>query len=82
MVNDAYQPIACADYDTYEIAIMQGRPLMMKWETDSGDTIEQSVKPIKLEINDGAEYLNIEFKGLKSSKIRLDKILHAEIIKT
>jgi len=81
MPDQPYQPIACADYDIYEIAIMQGCLLMLKWKLDSGEIFEQSVKPVKLEIKNGAEYLIFESQGMQIMKIRLDKILHAEIVK-
>ena len=82
MPDKSYQPIACADYDTYEIAIMQGRLLMLKWEIESGEVIVQPVKPIKLKIVEGAEYLFFEHQHKKTLKIRLDKIIGAEIIRT
>lgn len=80
MSDTPYQPIACSDYDTYEIAIMQGRELQLILHDKSGTKIRQRVKPLKLQIRDKAEYLQYIDQQHQPSEIRLDRILLAEII--
>ena len=79
MLNDPYTPIDCAFYDIYEIAIMQNKQLNLKWLADDGQTCNEQVMPVKLQIKNKAEYLLLDSE--KVSEIRLDKILQAEIIK-
>lgn len=79
MSDSPYRPIPCADYDIYEIAIMQKRLLMLKWQSESAESHEKSVRPVKLEIKDGAEYLFVQADNEAEFIIRLDKI-HSAII--
>ena len=78
MLSDPYTPIDCAVYDTYEIAIMQNKSLNLKWESDNGQTFNEQLKPVKLQIRNKAEFLILDSEVI--SEIRLDKILQAEII--
>ena len=78
MLNDPYTPINCAIYDIYEIAIMQNKKLKLKWLSDESQTFNEDLKPIKLLIKNKAEYLILDSEII--SEIRLDKIIHAEII--
>lgn len=78
MLSDAYTPIDCAIYDIYEIAIMQNKKLKLKWVSDDGQTFNEQLSPIKLQIKNKAEYLVLDSEMI--SEIRLDKILQAEII--
>ena len=82
MSNDSYQPIACADYDIYEIAIMQNRQLLLSWTSADSSYKKVTVKPLKLHIENGAEYLIVEVQGdnkIDGKQIRLDKIIYAEM---
>jgi len=94
MSDTPYQPIACADYDVYEIAIMQGHLLVLKFRDDSDNNQRVLVKPLTLEINEGGEYLyyeashseanhseasHNEARDMQQSKIRLDRIQYAQI---
>jgi len=84
MPDTPYRPIACADYDVYEIAIMRGHLLLLKCQVVSGDTLcgasARVVTPLALEIKEGAEYLRYASVSMEISEIRLDRILHAEIM--
>ena len=83
-----YQPIACADYDVYEIAIMQNRLLSITWQLDSAQMQQKVIKPLSLQIIDQAEYLvfelvDVEYQGgerqpEQQQKVRLDKIMQVE----
>lgn len=83
MPEDHYKPIACGDYDIYEIAIMKQHQLMLEWTSASGAQEKGKVTPLELKIIDGAEYLLYEITDKKSKKntekLRLDKIKSATI---
>jgi len=80
MSDSPYKPIPCADYDIYEIAIMQNRLLMLKWQTESAESREKRVTPVRLEIKDGAEYLLVQLDQEADLRIRLDRIHSATIV--
>jgi len=84
MPDDNYKPIACGDYDIYEIAIMKQRPLLLEWINPEGKAHRETVTPVALKIIDGAEYLLYEIADKMSQKMtgkrRLDKINSAKII--
>lgn len=81
MQTDPYIPIACGDYDIYEIAIMQKKQLALEWISQRGKAQQEIVIPLELKIIDGAEYLYYERvnkqKQNSAQKIRLDKITSA-----
>lgn len=85
MKDETYQPIACSDYDIYEIAIMRKSELSLEWVISSGELQRQRVRPLELKIIDGAEYLlYVPVEGIAREaqvrKIRLDKIKQAEML--
>jgi len=83
MPEEPYKPIACGDYDIYEIAIMKHRQLRLEWQDVEGELCKQTVTPLALKIIEGAEYLLYEISNTgdkhSNQKIRLDKINSAEL---
>lgn len=84
MSETPYTPIACADYDIYEIAIMQSRRLSLLL---AGSSSRINVIPVALKIENGAEYLEyvsdqnaVVNDRHEPQRIRLDKINQAEVI--
>lgn len=86
MNDESYQPIACADYDIYEIAIMRKSELHIEWVSSQGELQRQRVRPMELKIVDGAEYLFFkqaeQVVGEKQQvlKVRLDRIKHTQML--
>ena len=80
-----YQPIACDRHDIYEIAILRGQSLRLKWR-QQGETHQHTVRPRDLVIADGAEWLIADAPGDADSesglrlRLRLDWINHAELL--
>ena len=70
-----YQPIACAAYDIFEIAIMKRQVLDLSWRDEKGESQNQRIIPLDLKIEKGAEYLLAEQPGGDNLMIRLDHIL-------
>jgi len=73
-----YKPIACADYDTFEIAIMRGQNLNVDWRDTDGSARRITLKPTDLKIQEGAEYLIAETAQGEKMELRLDWIETAE----
>ena len=79
--NSNYTPIACADYDIYEIAIMYRQTLELVWLDDEGACQQDLVVAKDLKIIDGAEFLIAQrFSDVTANQlmIRLDKIRTAK----
>ena len=76
-IHTDYQPIACARYDQYEIAILHRQRLRLVWE--EGNVIyDQVVMPVNLRTAHGEEFLVLRLAGGEIREIRLDRIRRAE----
>ena len=71
-LND-YQPISCANYDQYEIAIMHHACLRLTWQEDNV-IYDQVVTPLNLRTQGGAEYLILRDATGAAREVRLDHI--------
>lgn len=81
MKSDEYQPIACSQYDIYEIAIMRAQTLDLVWLDEAGNRRQHRVRPKELNTRNGEEFLmfNIEQEPQgELLEIRLDRIVHVE----
>lgn len=78
MAIDPYQPIACSQYDLYEIAIMRGQVVELHWLEPDGTSRQARVKPVGLQTRQGEEYLLVLPQGARADAaeaIRLDRIV-------
>lgn len=88
MDTGQYRPVACADYDVYEIAIMQLRNIDLRWTDQHAQTRHELIRPLELKIKQGAEYLLFELLNIDSNAtqenytVRLDLIQSAVIVDT
>lgn len=79
---DEYSPIACADYDLYEIAIMRRQQLEIVL-LEEGEKTECLISPLGLRIDNRQEWLDYRKVGddeTKLNSVRLDKILSARLV--
>lgn len=72
-MND-YQPIACAFYDIFEIAIMRGHRLRTRWRDPDGTVAEEWLQPLELRIHHQAEHLLATREDGSELELRLDWI--------
>ena len=70
-----YHPISCARYDEYEIAIMHRARLHLTWQEDNV-IYDQTVTPLNLRTQNGAEYLILRDAAGTTREVRLDHIRH------
>jgi transcriptional antiterminator Rof (Rho-off) len=68
-----YQPISCANYDQYEIAIMHHARLHLTWQEDNV-IYDQIVTPLNLRTQNSAEYLILRDATGATREVRLDHI--------
>ncbi len=69
-----YRPIDCGLHSEYELAIMQGRRLTLRWREAGGEARRETLLPLDLVTRDGAEYLLAEDSDGRRLEIRLDHI--------
>ena len=73
MKTHNYKPISCADYDIYEIAILQRRQLRLCWHHAGWH--QATLQPLDLVTRNGEEFLVCSAPStLASHWIRLDAI--------
>lgn len=73
----SYQPISCASYDQYEIAILHGSKMHLIWK--AGNIIhDQVVTPMNLRTAQGEEYLTVRLASGETMEIRLDHIRRSQ----
>lgn len=75
--ND-YQPISCARYDQYEIAIMHRRRMRLVWDEDNV-IYDRVVTPLNLRTTQGQEFLILLDHG-ETRELRLDRIRRSETL--
>lgn len=75
MHDKPYQPIACVNYELFEVAILRKRPLHLIWSEDNV-IYDQTITPVNLETRQGEEFLILRDAQGESHRVRLDRIRH------
>jgi len=73
-MTNPYIPIACALHDEYEIAIMHGKHLNIRWLDSAGISHTDKVLPKDILVKDKEEFLVADTQYDKTLRIRLDMI--------
>ena len=68
-----YRPVSCALHSEFELAIMRGQRMALKWNDDDGVARRAVVRPVDLVTKNHEEFLVIEYEGERWA-IRLDRI--------
>lgn len=74
-MSDNYTPVSCAVHSEYELVIMRGLSLRIRWRPANGLELTETLKPYDLVTRDGAEFLLALNENNQDIKIRLDKII-------
>ena len=78
-IGTDYKPIACANYDQYEIAILHGAKMHLTWHT--GNVIyDQVVTPLSLRTARGEEFLILRLASGATAEVRLDRIRRTQAL--
>lgn len=78
-IETDYQPISCARYDQYEIAILHHSRMHLVWE-DGNVIYDQVVTPLNLRTVQGQEFLQLRTASDKTLEVRLDHIRRTAIL--
>ena len=72
---NVYTPIDCGLHSQYELAIMRGWRLRMRWRDEAGGSHLETLRPTDMETREGAEYMLVESGDHREAlRIRLDMI--------
>lgn len=72
---DDYLPIACAEHERLEFAVLKRRKLRLVWLGEVGrEHCAEEVLPIDVATRAGAEWLTIQRAGGGTEEVRLDRI--------
>jgi Rho-binding antiterminator len=77
-----YQPISCANYDHFEIAILHGQCLRITWHDEEGLVHVEILRTRDLQTRNGAEFLLADSQTGQHIELRLDKIVQAQTLGT
>lgn len=69
-----YQPIPCALYSQYEIAVLHRTPIRMRWRDTDGVTYLEMLIPEDLVTWEGEEFLVARNAAGESRRVRLDRL--------
>jgi transcriptional antiterminator Rof (Rho-off) len=73
-MDASYKPIACSLHDEYEIAIMHGKHLTIRWVDSAGASHTDKILPKDILVKDKEEFLVVDTQDAKALSIRLDMI--------
>jgi len=81
MSNDDnhYQPISCALYSEYELAIIRGQKIKLVWQQNQQTNIA-FITPLDLKTEDHQEFLIAQDHNRDMLRIRLDHIRSQEFV--
>jgi transcriptional antiterminator Rof (Rho-off) len=69
-----YSPVSCEAHSLYELAVMQGKSVLVRWQ-DSEGVNEMYLLPIDVETKNREEFLLARDSENVTLRIRLDRIL-------
>jgi Rho-binding antiterminator len=72
-----YQPIACAEHEALEFAVLRRRKLLLRLRGDDGAIRELIVLPVDVATRDQAEWLTFRDASQSTGVVRLDRIVSA-----
>ncbi len=73
-----YTPIDCGLHSEYELAIMHGRRLQLRWRDEAGKAHNELLRPLDLQACNKEEFLVVENSQGERMRLRLDHIERTE----
>lgn len=81
-MNKPYEPISCALYSEYELAIIRGQSLRVSWRDGRGVTRVETLVPCNLRTRAHQEFMIACKLTGERHVLRLDRIRHVDVIDT
>lgn len=79
MKSDIYKPIECGLHSEYELAIMHGRTLKLKWQDENGKYHYEHLIPVDIKTRNQQEFLIANDTNDVIYEIRLDRIILSDV---
>jgi transcriptional antiterminator Rof (Rho-off) len=76
-VND-YTPISCDSHSSFELFVMNGKPIQVSWRDPDGQLHLETVLPKDVLTRNSEEFLLVECRSGQLRELRLDRILTAQ----
>lgn len=76
-MNDNYIPVACAQHELYQYAVLKRTMLDLSWHDEGGVMHRCRALPIDVVTRDKAEFLVLEHEDGSVQSVRLDRIAEA-----
>ncbi len=81
MKTNEYRPISCANYEFYELAILQHRRLRLAWDVEASNVVcDHVVTPLDLKTLKGEEFLIMRDTDGATVELRLDRIRRVALL--
>lgn len=73
-----YQPIACAQHERLEFAVLRRIPLWLRYLAEDGQEHEATVMPLDVQTRPSGEWLMMRHADGGTGELRLDQLQHFE----
>lgn len=78
MIPGTYQPIACAQHERLEFAVLRRIPLWLRYMGEDGLEHEATVTPLDVQTRQSGEWLTLRYADGGTGELRLDQLRHFE----
>lgn len=79
-MNKTYVPISCELYSTFELTILRGQALKVRWQGARHQDRVETLIPVDLKTRNHAEYMIARGLDGKRRVLRLDRIQDAKVV--
>lgn len=76
--RDIYQPIACAQHERLEFAVLRQIPIWLRYLAEDGQKNEATVLPLDVQTRQSGEWLILRYADGSTGELRLDQLLYFE----
>lgn len=56
-MSDNYKPVSCEIHSQYELAIIRGQQMRIRWQVNENESLTEILKPYNVVTRQGSEYL-------------------------
>jgi Rho-binding antiterminator len=76
--GDTYQPIACAQHERLEFAVLRRIPLWLRYQAEAGQQLEELILPLDVQTRQTGEWLVLRYANGNTGELRLDQLQYFE----
>jgi len=76
--GNIYKPIACAQHERLEFAVLRQIPLWLRFLGEDGHLHEATVMPLDVQTRPSGEWLMMRYSDGSAAELRLDQLRYFE----